>query len=69
MFSSRISEYLRERSTPCAPPANAAFTAAYTSSGRVFLLVGAVGMSTSIPGQIFSAGGEPAIARFVSFRT
>src|SRR5262249_56209223 len=53
MLSRRISEYLRDSSAPCAPPSNAALTASYTSEGRVFLLVAAVGMSMSIPGQIF----------------
>ena len=41
-------------------------TARYVSSGLVFLLVAAVGMSTSIPGQIFIVGPACATARFVS---
>src|SRR5437879_5440922 len=68
-FVSFISEYFRDSSTPGAPPSNAALTAAYTSSGVVFLLVRAVGMSTSMPGQTFTFDATPAIARRVSRRT
>src|SRR5437016_1096110 len=68
-FVSFISEYFRDSSTPCAPPAPAAFTARYTSSGVVFLLVAAVGMSMSMPGQILTFDPADATARFVSRST
>ncbi len=49
-FSSRISEYFRERIIPGAPALKAAFTAFRTSEGCVFFCPFPVGMSTSIPG-------------------
>jgi len=53
-----ISEYLRERITPSAPAPRAARTASRTSCGSVFFSSWPVGMSMSIPGQIF---GEPGV--------
>ena len=49
-FSSRISEYFRERMTPGAPALNAAFTAPRTSEGWVLFSPLPVGISMSMPG-------------------
>src|SRR5215831_10750079 len=51
-FVSFISEYFRERITPCAPPRNAASTASRVPCGVDLLSFSWVGMSISMPGQI-----------------
>src|ERR1035437_11170523 len=51
-LASRISEYFRDRSTPGAPARRAARTAAFTLCGVHLLLLGSVGISISMPGQI-----------------
>ena len=50
-LASRISEYLRDRSTPGAPARNAARTASFTLCGVDLLLLGSVGISISMPGR------------------
>src|SRR5579871_689332 len=50
-FGSRISEYLRDNSTPSAPALNAARTAPRVPSGVDLLELCAVGISISIPGH------------------
>ena len=51
-LASRISEYLRDRITSGAPARRAARTASLTLCDVHLLLLGSVGMSISMPGQI-----------------
>src|SRR5689334_15633496 len=61
-----ISEYFRERMIPSGLARNAAFVAAYESSGDAFRLPLSVGMQISIPVMIRVLPFTPAIARAVS---
>ena len=66
-LASRISEYFRDRSTPGAPARKAARTASFTLCGVHLLLLGSVGISISMPGQIkVFVPATPSSARFVS---
>src|SRR5579872_6369105 len=69
-LASRISEYLRDRINPGAPPRRAARTACFTLCGVHLLFPVSVGISISIPGQINVLVPEtPSNARFVSRKT